>query len=63
MSLLRHNGTYYDYTHADPCLHNASGQRDAAEQIVADRLRVFQRKDKIPTQYVVVLRGVQLAVL
>jgi len=28
-----------------PCIHDASGQRDAAEQIPADRLPVFQRKD------------------
>jgi len=27
------------------CIHDASGQRDAAEQIAADRLPVFQRKD------------------
>ena len=27
-----------------PCIHDASGQRDAAEQIAADRLPVSQRK-------------------
>jgi len=27
------------------CIHGASGQRDAAEQIAADRLPVFQHKD------------------
>jgi len=25
----------------DPCIHDASEQRDAAEQIAADRLQVF----------------------
>ena len=33
------------HTHLHPCIHDASGQRDAAEQIAADRLPVFQRKD------------------
>jgi len=28
-----------------PCIHDASGQRGAAEQIAADRLLVFQRKN------------------
>jgi len=27
-----------------PCIHHASGQRDATEQVAADRLPVFQRK-------------------
>jgi len=27
------------------CIHDASGQRDAVEQIAADRLPIFQRED------------------
>jgi len=49
MSLLRHIGTCCACTHATarlhPCIHDASGQRDAAEEIVAGRLAVFQRND------------------
>ena len=33
------------HSRLNPCIHDASGQRDAAEQIAADRLPVFQRKD------------------
>ena len=32
------------HSHLHPYIHDASGQRDAAEQIAADRLPVFQRK-------------------
>jgi len=28
-----------------PCIHDPSGQRDAAEQIAADRLPVFRHED------------------
>jgi len=42
MNLLRHIGTHCACIHAYiTCIHDASGQRDAAEQIVADRLPVF----------------------
>ena len=30
---------------ASACIHDFSGQRDAADQIAADRLPVFHRKD------------------
>ena len=48
VSLLRYIGTYCACTHA--CIsvstnHDASGQRDAAEKITADRLQVFQHVD------------------
>jgi len=44
MSLLRHIGTYCaSRTPTHPCIHDASGWRDAAEQIAAERLPVFQR--------------------
>jgi len=53
---LRNTGLLYEFVsshwhllrmHArlHPCIHDTSGQRDAAEQIAADRLPVFQPKD------------------
>jgi len=48
MSLLSHIGAYCACTHAYMPVftnHDASEQRDAAEQIAADRLPVFQRKN------------------
>ena len=48
MSLFRHTGTYCACTHAympASTTNDASGQRDAAMQIAADRLPVFQRND------------------
>jgi len=53
MSLLRHIGSYCACTHA--CIPVS----DAAEQIAADRLPVFQRKDTDS----ICGRGVRLAVL
>jgi len=44
-----------------PCIHDASGQ-DAAEQIAADRLPAFQRKDT-DRICMVVLRGIRLVVV
>jgi len=42
VSLLRHIGTLLRmHARLDPCIHDASEQRDAAEQIAADRLQVF----------------------
>jgi len=46
MSLLRHIGTLLRmHARLDPCIHDAAEQRDAAEQIAADRLTFFQLKD------------------
>ena len=43
---IRLIGTNCACTHAYiTCIHDASGQRDAAEKIAADRLPVFQRED------------------
>jgi len=35
----------YAHLHPCPCIHDVSGQRDAAEQIAAYRLPVFQSMD------------------
>jgi len=48
MSLLRHIGTLlrmHARPHPCPCIYDASGQRDAHEQIAAYRFPVVQRKD------------------
>jgi len=48
MSLLRHFGISLRlHTRLHPRIHDVSGQRDAAGQIAADRLPVFQRTDRI----------------
>jgi len=47
------------HTRTNPCIHDASGQRDTAEQIAADQLSVLQRKDTERVRG----RGVRLAVL
>jgi len=63
MSLLRHFGTLLRlHSRLHPCIHNASGQRDAAEQIPAGRLPVSRCKDTDRIM-VVVLRNARLAVL
>jgi len=44
VSFLRHIGTYYACMHSYIPVSTLLQDNDAAEQIAADRLRVFQRK-------------------